>query len=64
MRAIILMFDSLNRHILPVYGRTFVEAGRLRATGGAGGYLRQLLRGFAAEARRERHTGRYNFLLG
>jgi arylsulfatase A-like enzyme len=64
VRAIVLMFDSLNRHMLPPYGDTFVEApnfGRLaeRAVTLDNFYAASMP---CMPARRELHTGRYNFL--
>lgn len=64
MKAIVLMFDSLNRHMLPPYGDTFVDApnfARLasRATTFDNFYAGSMP---CMPARREMHTGRYNFL--
>lgn len=64
MRAIILMFDSLNRHMLSPYAETFVDApnfARLaaRATTFDNFYAGSMP---CMPARREMHTGRYNFL--
>jgi arylsulfatase A-like enzyme len=64
MRAIILMFDSLNRHMLSPYAETFVHApnfARLasRATTFDNFYAGSMP---CMPARREMHTGRYNFL--
>ncbi|GAA4341924.1 sulfatase [Microbacterium rhizosphaerae] len=64
MRAIILMFDSLNRHMLSPYAETFVDApnfARLasRATTFDNFYAGSMP---CMPARRELHTGRYNFL--
>lgn len=64
MRAIILMFDSLNRHMLPPYRETFVDApnfARLahRAVTFDNFYAGSLP---CMPARRELHTGRHNFL--
>lgn len=64
MRAIVLMFDSLNRHMLPPYADTFVDApnfARLaeRAVTFDSFYAGSLP---CMPARRELHTGRYNFL--
>lgn len=64
MRAIVLMFDSLNRHMLPPYGDTFVDApnfARLaeRTVTFDGHYAGSMP---CMPARREMHTGRHNFL--
>jgi arylsulfatase A-like enzyme len=64
MRAVILMFDSLNRHMLSPYAETFVDApnfARLaaRATTFDNFYAGSMP---CMPARREMHTGRYNFL--
>lgn len=64
MRAVILMFDSLNRHMLSPYAETFVDApnfARLasRATTFDNFYAGSMP---CMPARRELHTGRYNFL--
>jgi arylsulfatase A-like enzyme len=64
VKAIVLMFDSLNRHLLPPYGGTEVIApnfARLasRATTFDRAYAGSLP---CMPARRELHTGRYNFL--
>ena len=64
MRAIMIMFDSLNRHLLPPYGSDTIISPELPAAGRTDGHLRQLLRRIlpCMPARRELHTGRYNFL--
>jgi arylsulfatase A-like enzyme len=64
MKAIILMFDSLNRHMLSAYADTIVDApnfARLaaRATTFDNFYAGSMP---CMPARREMHTGRYNFL--
>jgi len=64
MKAIILMFDSLNRHMLPPYADTFVQAKNFqrlaeRAVTFDNFYAASLP---CMPARRELHTGRYNFL--
>jgi len=64
MRAVMLMFDSLNRHMLPPYGETTVHApnfARLaqRATTFDTFYAGSMP---CMPARRELHTGRHNFL--
>jgi arylsulfatase A-like enzyme len=64
MKAIVVMYDSLNRHMLPPYGCDWVQAANFdklaeravtfeRAYGGSLPTI---------PARRELHTGRYNFL--
>ena len=66
MKAIMVMFDSLNRRFLPPYSRRIGLGARteLRPIGRTDGDVRQLLRREHAlhPARREMHTGRYNFL--
>jgi arylsulfatase A-like enzyme len=64
VRAIVLMFDSLNRHMLPPYGGSFIQApnfARLaeRAVTMDNFYAASMP---CMPARRELHTGRYNFL--
>ncbi|MFI6300005.1 sulfatase-like hydrolase/transferase [Nonomuraea sp. NPDC050790] len=64
MRAIMVMFDSLNRHMLPPYGGDWTHApnfARLaeRATTFDHCYAGSMP---CMPARRELHTGRYNFL--
>lgn len=64
MRAIMVMFDSLNRHLLPPYGGDWTHApnfARLaeRATTYDNAYAGSMP---CVPARRELHTGRYNFL--
>lgn len=64
MKAILLMFDSLNRHMLSAYGCTWTHTPNFRR-------LAERLAVFdnsyacslpCMPARRELHTGRYNFL--
>ncbi|MCA9887203.1 MAG: sulfatase [Anaerolineae bacterium] len=64
MKAVMVMFDSLNRHMLPPYGCEWVHAPNFER-------LSQLTITFdnyyigsmpCMPARRELHTGRYNFL--
>jgi arylsulfatase A-like enzyme len=64
MRAIILMFDSLNRHMLPVYNQTFVEAPNFARLAAQAVTFDNFYAGSlpCMPARRELHTGRYNFL--
>ena len=65
MRAIILMFDSLNRHMLPPYAAdTFVEAPNFARLAAQAVTFDNFYAGSmpCIPARREMHTGRYNFL--
>jgi arylsulfatase A-like enzyme len=64
MRAIILMFDSLNRHMLPGYADTFVEAPNFARLAAQAVTFDNFYAGSmpCMPARRELHTGRYNFL--
>jgi arylsulfatase A-like enzyme len=64
MKAIMVMFDSLNRHMLPPYGGDWVHApnfSRLaeRSVTFDRAYIGSMP---CIPARRELHTGRYNFL--
>ncbi len=64
MRAIILMFDSLNRHLLPPYAETFVDAPNFARLAEKAVTFDNFYAGSlpCMPARRELHTGRYNFL--
>ncbi len=65
MRAIILMFDSLNRHMLPPYAAdTFIEAPNFARLAAQAVTFDNFYAGSmpCIPARREMHTGRYNFL--
>jgi len=64
MRAIILMFDSLNRHMLPPYADTVVDAPNFVRLAGKAVTFDNFYAGSlpCMPARRELHTGRYNFL--
>ena len=64
MRAIVLMFDSLNRHMLPPYGDTFVDAPNFARLAERTVTFDRFYGGSmpCIPARREMHTGRYNFL--
>ncbi|WP_432536371.1 sulfatase [Kineococcus arenarius] len=65
MRAIVLMFDSLNRHVLPPYQPdTFVQAPNFTRLAERAVTLENFYAGSmpCMPARREMHTGRYNFL--
>ncbi len=64
MKAIMVMFDSLNRHMLPPYGCNWVHAPNFQRLAERAVTFD---RSYAASmpcmpARRELHTGRYNFL--
>ncbi|MCX2746811.1 sulfatase [Arthrobacter sp. MI7-26] len=65
MRAIILMFDSLNRHMLAPYAAdTFVNAPNFARLAAKSVTFENFYAGSmpCMPARREMHTGRYNFL--
>lgn len=64
MRAIILMFDSLNRHMLHPYADTFVDAPNFARLAQKAATFDNFYAGSmpCMPARREMHTGRYNFL--
>ncbi|MBB6402821.1 sulfatase [Arthrobacter sp. AZCC_0090] len=64
MRAIILMFDSLNRHMLSPYADTIVEAPNFVRLAAKSVTFENFYAGSmpCMPARREMHTGRYNFL--
>jgi arylsulfatase A-like enzyme len=64
MRAIILMYDSLNRHMLPPYGDTFVQTPNFERLAERTVMFDNFYAGSmpCMPARREMHTGRYNFL--
>ena len=65
MRAIVVMFDSLNRHMLPPYcADTFVQAPNFSRLAEKSVTLDNFYAGSmpCMPARREMHTGRYNFL--
>jgi arylsulfatase A-like enzyme len=64
MKAIMVMFDSLNRHMLPPYGCDWVHAPNFRRLAERSvtfdaSYVSSMP---CMPARRELHTGRYNFL--
>ena len=64
MKAIMVMFDSLNRHMLPPYGCNWVHAPNFtrlaeRSVTFDNSYVGSMP---CMPARRELHTGRYNFL--
>lgn len=63
MRAIMMMFDSLNRHMLPPYGGTIQAPNFTRLAQHAVTFDRCYAGSLPCmPARRELHTGRYNFL--
>ena len=64
MRAILLMFDSLNRHMLSPYAETFVDAPNFARLAAKAVTFDTFYAGSmpCMPARRELHTGRYNFL--
>jgi arylsulfatase A-like enzyme len=64
VKAIILMFDSLNRHMLAPYGNTFVHAPNFARLASRAVTFDNFYAGSmpCMPARREMHTGRYNFL--
>jgi arylsulfatase A-like enzyme len=64
MKAVMLMFDSLNRHMLPTYGCDWVHAPNFRRLAERTATFDRMYVGSmpCMPARREIHTGRYNFL--
>lgn len=64
MRAIFLMFDSLNRHLLAPYADTIVRAPNFARLASRAVTFDNFYAGSmpCMPARRELHTGRYNFL--
>ncbi|MCC2684075.1 MAG: sulfatase [Paenibacillaceae bacterium] len=64
MKAIMLMFDSLNRHMLPPYGCDWVHAPNFQRLAERAVTFTSCYSGSlpCMPARRELHTGRYNFL--
>ncbi|MHB1254215.1 MAG: sulfatase [Candidatus Humimicrobiaceae bacterium] len=64
MKAIILMFDSLNRHMLSPYGCDWVHTPNFKRLENMGVIFDNCYVGSmpCMPARRELHTGRYNFL--
>ena len=64
MKAIMLMFDSLNRHMLPNYGCDWVKAPNFKRLAARTVQFENSYAGSlpCIPARRELHTGRYNFL--
>ena len=64
MRAVIVMFDSLNRHMLPPYGSDAIHAPNFSRLAERTATFDNAYAGSmpCIPARREMHTGRYNFL--
>lgn len=64
MRAVMVMFDSLNRRMLPPYGSTWVHAPNFHRLAQRTVTFDRCFVGSmpCVPARRELHTGRYNFL--
>ncbi len=64
MKAIMIMFDSLNRHFLPCYGNDWVHAPNFTRLQEKSLTFNQFYASSlpCMPARRELHTGRYNFL--
>lgn len=64
MRAIMLMFDTLNRHFLPCYGCEWTHAPNFQRLAEKTCVFDNCYIGSmpCMPARRELHTGRYNFL--
>lgn len=64
MRAIMIMFDSLNRHLLPAYGSNEIIAPNFQRLAQRTITFDNCYAGSlpCMPARRELHTGRYNFL--
>ncbi len=64
MKAIMIMFDSLNRHMLPPYGCSWVHAPNFTRLAKHSVRFDRCYAGSlpCMPARRELHTGRYNFL--
>jgi len=64
MKAIMVMFDSLNRHMLPVYGCDWTHAPNFQRLAEKAIVFNRCFIGSmpCMPARRELHTGRYNFL--
>ncbi len=64
MKAIMLMFDSLNRHMLPSYGCDWIKTPNFERLAERTVQFQNSYAGSlpCIPARRELHTGRYNFL--
>ena len=63
MKAIMVMFDSLGRHMLPPYGCDWVQAPNFERLAPKTVVFDSCYAGSmpCIPARRELHTGRYNF---
>ncbi|MFS0726680.1 sulfatase [Paenibacillus sp. 1P07SE] len=66
MKAIMIMFDSLNRHLLSSYGCDWTHTPQFRRLAERSAQFDNCYAGSlpCMPARRELHTGRYNFLHG
>jgi arylsulfatase A-like enzyme len=64
MKAVMVLFDSLNRHMLPPYGGNYVKAPNFSQLAERSVVFDNCYIGSmpCIPARRELHTGRYNFL--
>ena len=64
MRAIMVLFDSLNKHYLPSYGNNWIKAPNFQRLAEKTVQFETCFAGSlpCMPARRELHTGRYNFL--
>ncbi|MCL6606399.1 MAG: sulfatase-like hydrolase/transferase [Paenibacillus sp.] len=64
MKAVMLMFDSLNKHMLPSYGCDWIHAPNFNRLSELTVTFDKCYAGSlpCMPARRELHTGRYNFL--
>ena len=64
MKAVMVMFDSLNRRMLPNYGCTWTKAENFARLGEKSAVFDNCYVGSlpCMPARRELHTGRYGFL--
>ncbi|MGW6208682.1 sulfatase [Streptomyces sp. NPDC055089] len=64
MKAVMVMFDSLNRHLLPPYGADWIHAPNFRRLAARTVTYDTCYAGSmpCMPARRELHTGRHNFL--
>jgi arylsulfatase A-like enzyme len=64
MKTIIIMFDTLSRHFLPPYGNSWVHAPNFKRLAQKSVQFQNCYVGSmpCMPARREMHTGRYNFL--
>ncbi|WP_300331671.1 sulfatase [Fusobacterium sp.] len=64
MKVIMVLFDSLNRHYLPSYGNSWIKAPNFKRLAENSVQFDNCFAGSlpCMPARRELHTGRYNFL--